>query len=449
MRRFRLVLLRASIWLAPLFFSHAQTSTDDAAVLHLEDALALADAANRQEASTRIGVAKAEATVGETKTSYFPQLKFDALTGIAIEPLSLTIPAGSLGTYTGIGPLPKMDSNISSPQQFSGLLFGTAQQPLTQLYKVHLAVGEAQLGVPLAKEQLRQARQQLADQVRQSYYAISQAQGQLHAIETQVAYLKELSLEAQNNLNQQTILQSDALTVTANLKNAQYQQVAAEDSLALKKENFNYLLARPIQTPFSVDDVPQPRLQELDLEQATKQALAQRPELRLARLQEQQAEFEVRREHADYIPDISVGITSLSFLNVSFFPANVTNLGFMLQWQPWDWGQKKQKLASLKGSSEQATLKTADIEQQIRLDVDQAFRALRRSRMQVDAQASALDAEKERFRETQNQYHEKAILLSDLMKEESAVAQAISNYANALSGFWTAKADFAKALGED
>jgi outer membrane protein TolC len=430
--------------------ARAQASADTTPpVLHLEDALILGDAANRQVATARIGIAKAEASVADVKTSYFPQLQINAITGIAIEPFSLTIPAGSLGTYTGIGPVPATDSHISSSQQFSGALYGAAHQPLTQLYKVRLAVDETQLGVPIAKEQVRQAHQQLADQIRQSYYAIEQAQGQLHAAQDQVTYLKELAVEAQNNLNQQTVLQSDAKTVTANLKNAQYQQVAAEDALALKKENLNYLLARSIDTPFAVDEVPEATSQELNLEQATKLALAQRPELRLARLQEQQAQFEVRRERAEYIPDITIGLTTFSFLNVEFFPSNVTNLGFTLQWQPWDWGEKKHKIANLRGSSEQASIKTADTEQQIRLDVDQAFRALRRSRLQLDAQAAALDAEKERFHEIQNQYHQKAVLLSDLMKEQAAVAQAISNYANALTGFWTAKADFAKALGED
>ncbi len=211
----------------------------------------------------------------------------------------------------------------------------------------------------------------------------------------------------------------------------------------------NYQLGRPIRTPFAVDEIPDTTPQELDLEQATKEALAQRPELRLARLQEGQAQFEVRRERAEYIPDISVGVTSFSFLSVEFFPANTTNLGFTLQWQPWDWGEKKQKTTELKGSAAQASLKTADTEEQIRLDVDQSFRTLRRSRMQLDAQSAAVEAEKERFREQQDQYHQQAILLSDLMKEESAVAQAISNYANALSAFWTARADFARALGEN
>lgn len=447
--RLRRFLWCAGICLAAIPRICAQSSADNTPVLHLEDALALANAANRQTGITRIGVAKAEAEVGETKTHRYPELKFAAMTGIALEPFSLTIPKGALGTYQGIGPLPSTDSDISSPRHFSGLLYGAAQQPVTQLYKVHLAVAEQELGVSIAKEQLRQSQQQLADQVRQDYYGIAQAQGQLHAVETQVTYLKQLVVEIQNNLNQQTVLRSDALTVAANLKSAQYQQASADDALALKKENLNYQLGRPIRTPFAVDEIPDTTPQELDLEQATKEALAQRPELRLARLQEGQAQFEVRRERAEYIPDISVGVTSFSFLSVEFFPANTTNLGFTLQWQPWDWGEKKQKTTELKGSAAQASLKTADTEEQIRLDVDQSFRTLRRSRMQLDAQSAAVEAEKERFREQQDQYHQQAILLSDLMKEESAVAQAISNYANALSAFWTARADFARALGEN
>jgi len=431
------------------FVANAQSAADNPPVLHLEDALALAQTANRQEAITRIGITQAQASVKEAISSYYPQLKVDAVTGVPIQPFSFTIPAGTLGTYPGIGPLPATNSQITSPRQFSGVLYASAQQPLTQLYKVHLAVAESKLGISSAKEQLRQSRQDVARQVRETYYSISQAQAQLRASEITITYLKQLSVEIQNNLAQQTVLQSDAMTITANLKNAEFQRQGAEDSLALNKENLNYLLARPLQTPFAVDENPQPTLQELDLDEAIKEALAQRPDLRLARLQEQQAEFEVRRERAEYIPDITAGVTFLSFPNIAFLPSSVSSLGITLQWQPFDWGYKKQKIISLKGSSAQASLKTADTEQQIRLNVDQAFRRLRRGRLQLAAASAALDAQKEHLREAQNQYHQRTSLLSDLKNQESAVEQAVSNYTNALTEFWTAKAEFAKALGED
>jgi outer membrane protein len=450
MSRFCWMLLCAGLCLQSQLVAKAQSAPDNTpVVLHLEDALALANTANRQEAITRIGITQAQASVKEARTYFYPQLKASAVTGVPIQEFSFTIPAGTLGTYPGIGPLPATNSQIKSPQQFSGVIYASAQQPLTQLYKVHLAVAESKLGIISAKEQFRQSHQEIARQVRESYYSISQAQAQLRVTEITITYLRQLSVETQNNLAQQTVLKSDAMTVTSNLKNAEFQHQGAEDSLALKKENLNYLLARPLQTDFTVDEDPQPTLQELDLDEAIKEALAQRPELRLARLQEQQAEFEVRRERAEYIPDITAGITFLAFPNVNFLPSTVSNLGITFQWQPFDWGQKKQRIVNLKGSSAQATLKTADTEQQIRLNVDQAFRRLRRSRLQLAAESAALDAEQERFREAQNQYQQKAILLSDLMKEESAVEQAVAHYTDAVTEFWTAKAEFAKALGED
>ena len=447
MCRFCWMLLCAGVYLH--FVANAQSAADNPPVLHLQDALALAETANRQEAITRIGIIQAQASVKEAKSFYYPQLKADVIAGVPLETFSFTIPAGTLGTYPGVGPLPATNSQITSPKEFSGFFHLSAQQPLTQLYKVHLAVAESKLGITSAQEQLRQSHQEVARQVRETYYSISQAQAQLRATEITITYLKQLSVETQNNLAQQTVMQSDALAVTANLKNAEFQQQGAEDSLALKKESLNYLLARPLQTPFAVDEDPQPTLQELDLDEAIKEALAQRPDLRLARLQEQQAEFEVRRERAEYIPDITAGITFLGFPNVQFLPSTVTNLGITLQWQPFDWGYKRQKIISLRGSSAQAALKTADTEQQIRLNVDQTFRRLRRSRLQLAAESAALDAQKELFREAQNQYHQKTILLSGLMQQESAVERAVSHYTDALTEFWTAKADFAKALGED
>jgi outer membrane protein TolC len=119
-----------------------------------------------------------------------------------------------------LGRILASDLFLQAPQRLSAVIYGTAQQPLTQLYKVHLAVAEAQLGVRSASEQLRQAHQDLTRQVRESYYSISQAQSQLHATETALAYLKELSVEAQNNLTQQTVLQADAMTETAKPKDA-------------------------------------------------------------------------------------------------------------------------------------------------------------------------------------------------------------------------------------
>jgi outer membrane protein TolC len=48
-----------------------------------------------------------------------------------------------------------------------------------------------------------------------------------------------------------------------------------------------------------------------------------------------------------------------------------------------------------------------------------------------------------------NRYSERAVLFNDVLQTESDLAQANHQYRDALVGFWTAKADFEKAIGEE
>jgi outer membrane protein TolC len=81
--------------------------------------------------------------------------------------------------------------------------------------------------------------------------------------------------------------------------------------------------------------------------------------------------------------------------------------------------------------------------------VDSQFRKLREARAQLGVAESARDAEQERFRNQTDAYSQQAILLSDLLQREASVATAEDQYRQALLAFWTARADFERALGEE
>ena len=194
---------------------------------------------------------------------------------------------------------------------------------------------------------------------------------------------------------------------------------------------------------------PLPAVEEIDLAAAQSLALRQRPEIQEARLQTKKAETEVRRQRAEYIPDISAGFTYASFPNVSFLPQNFMNAGFLVQWQPFDWGQKRHKTKSLRDATKQSTLAERDTEQQILLDVNTKFRALAEARMLLDTTALTQQEQREKLRETTNRYPEKAALLSDVLQQQGAMVQADSEYQSAVAAFWKAKANFDRALGRE
>jgi outer membrane protein len=430
-----------------LFFFGSLLS--EAQVLTLNNAVELAAKENRNVQISALDVAKAGEMVAETKTTRLPQFNAYILGGESLTPIDFTIPKGALGVYPSTGPIPAQNATISTPQNFSALIYGSAAQPVTQLRKIGLAIRESRVGEEMAQESLRQQKQETAHQVKDAYYQIVQTQTQISSALESLKYLTELDALTERNLAEQTVLKSDSLNVKAKLSQQRYQLLVLQDTLASQKEALNRLLGRDLQTDFTVEEQPLPTPGELDLAAARKEATEQRSEIREARLQTQKAELEVRREHAEYLPDVSLQLTYISLPDISFAPKNILSAGFLFQWQPYDWGQKKHKIEELKSTSKQAALSAQDAEQQVLLDVNMKFRKLMETRALLDTQAAVQETEREKLRVMMNQYQQKSALLADLLQQQASVAQADDQYQQALAGFWTAKAGFDHAVGRD
>jgi outer membrane protein TolC len=442
-----LLLLIAGI--STVALAQAPEPASSAPLLTLDEAIRIAIDKNRDVHIRTLEISKAKETVAEARTNYLPKFDTYVLAGTPIQPLNFRVPAGVFGTYPGIGPIPAQNSTIRSPVQIGAFINASAAQPLTQLYKVNLAVRQAQLGIDLAREGLRSQEQETAKQVKEAYYQVAQLQAQVASAQASVQALMELSTLTAQRLAQQTVLESDSLSVRAKLEKERYQLLTMQDGLELQKQGLNRLLGRDLRTPFSVEVQPFGERAEWDLEAARKQALEQRPELREARLQTKVAELDVRRERAKYIPDLSVQVGYIGFQNISFVPQNVGNVGFVLQWQPFDWGFKKHRIKELQATTEQKETAEQDVAQRILLDVEDKFRKLEEARLLLDAQSDERDAEQVRLLEVTNRYNQQAALLSDLLQQQAAVSQAEAQYQQAVAGFWTARAEFDKATGAE
>ena len=147
---------------------HAQSSRK----LSLPEAV---DLALKQNSDLRIGRAKVRGNqyhAAGTRADELPQVKTDAaLFGIA-KTQNLTIPAGSLGAYPGIGLLPGSAVLINQGNHDLLITNTTVEQPITQLIKLRAARHAAQADVRASQADLRKAENEVALQVRQVYIEI-------------------------------------------------------------------------------------------------------------------------------------------------------------------------------------------------------------------------------------------------------------------------------------
>ena len=159
--------------------------------------------------------------------------------------------------------------------------------------------------------------------------------------------------------------------------------------------------------------------------------------------------METKIEKTRDIPDIAIQASYISPANINFLPQNIGSVGALLTWQPWDWGRKRHNVAQKVLAERQAALSVDDTRDQILLDVNSNFRQLREARAQLPAAEAARDAEREKLRNQREAYSQQSILLSDLLRQQASVAGAEDQYRQAIFGYWRARADFQKALGEE
>jgi outer membrane protein TolC len=239
------------------------------------------------------------------------------------------------------------------------------------------------------------------------------------------------------------------LVVDARLAKAQYDLSVAENGLATQHEHLNQLLGRDLAAPFRVTSMPEEDATVLTLEAARQQASQNRPEIRQAHLKEKQAEYDRRLAKAEYIPDLSVWVGYMGLQNVQVLPANVGLAGFLLTWEPFDWGRRRNQVMEKTKTVEQARNGAQEAESQIAVEVGMKYRKWKEAALLLKASRTAQEAAAEQFRVTGNKYREQAALVKDLLQAQAQSSETVFKYQQALSSYWSALAELRKAVGEE
>ncbi|MGB8432705.1 MAG: TolC family protein, partial [Burkholderiales bacterium] len=246
-------------------------------VLTLEEAIALALQKNRQVQNSTLDVAKSNDQIESSKTQRYPQLQIAVTPAYSITPIDLTYQQGAFGTYPApVGPIPAQTTTLTTDRGYSTAISASVSQPISQLYKIGLSIEQLGVGADMSKQDLRNQRQTIVNNVKQAYFAVLQSQSSLESLREQVASSKEVLRVVTEQAAEQTALEPTLLQSRASLAQAEYNVGATRHTLASQKENLNYLLGRDPETPFAVREVPSATPLQNDLAAARAAALRQR-----------------------------------------------------------------------------------------------------------------------------------------------------------------------------
>jgi len=425
------------------FTTKGQTTTDS---LTLDQAIDLALKDNHIVKIAELGVERANEDISAAKTARLPSLHWYTLVSGNLAHNTIKVPNPVDNQFPGLGPFFALNPD-RKPIVFFG---GTAVLPLTQQYRIGLHINLARVTRELDQAKLKQEQNETIDKVKKAYYAILQTTSALGSVREALKSYRELDKVTGDYVVQQVALKADHLVVQTHLAKVEYEELELSNRLATQKEQLNSLLGREVSTAFEVAPVSESVSFKPDLLEARKIALERRPELQQAKLTVQQATLDRRIKKSEYIPDVSAGFVYLAPRNTdSVIPRNFANVGVIVNWEVFDWGRKKHELAEKELAVEQAKNGVKETEDQILIDVGDKMRKLEQSGRALHVAQLGEDSAKENLRVSTGRYKFQAVMLSDVLQSQAQLAEASHEYQQALLAFWTARAEFEKALGED
>ena len=438
---------------ATAFAQEPGSAQSTAETLTLEQAITIALKENRSGKNARLEVGKAQDQTAAARTRRLPNFKLTSSISQPLSTFGTTFEKGAFGTYSGIGPVPSEDTVIQSSKTPTAVVVGQITQPVTQLHRINLQIKQLEKANEISQAQLSAKEQAIVNDVKHAYYAILQTQGSFEAAEANIKLYRELDRVTGEYVLQQVVLKTEHMDVQTKLARADYEVLTLANQLASQKEQLNNLLGRDVTTDFRVSDAAetaQVMMRETDLAQARERALAQRPEIREAQLRVDQAKLEKRIKKSEFIPDVSLTVNYAStFSSTNFLPRSLSGVGIQVEWEAFDWGRRKREIAEKQRSISQADNSLLETQSQVLMEVNSRYRRVQEACQLLRIARLAQTAARANVQIATYKYRLEAVLLKDVLMAQTVLADSNNEYQKALLSFWTAKADFEKAMGEN
>ena len=442
--------IRCTLLLASLgLVAPAQDSPSSPETLTVDQAVQYALQQNPGLRTAELDVEKAKDNLSAFSTRRLPSIKWTTLGGQLLTKPTVTFDQGVFGTYPGVGPIPGKETKVNIPRKPTAFMFGQILQPLSQQYRLGLGVKLHDLDRQIESAKLAEQRAAVAEQVRKAYYRLLETQSALESVEQSLPLYRETVRLAKVGFKLETVLASQRLKAEAETAKVELDALKLRNPIATQMEALNELMGRPVTTRFRTASVEHVVEERIDPEEVIQTALVQRPELRQASLRIQQADLDIRVKRSEYIPDVSLAFTYGSAFNMqNALPQNVTTAGVFLEWEVFDWGRKKQELSAKRHTASQARVAQEALDRRIRVEVAQAVRQCVEAAQRVKVSTLAQQAAREDLREQQSAFGREAVLLKNVLQSQTVLAAADDEQRRALAGYWSARAELKRVVGE-
>jgi outer membrane protein TolC len=447
----------------------------DGRALTIEESIALSLEQNRSIRDARLQLLTAERQVKEARGRAMPDISVNASFTRNLQPLESLLPA-------------IIFDPTADPDDFIAVRFGadnnwssalSVSQPLFD-YSVFVGLKVASQFRQLQVEGVRGAAQQAATSTRRAFHEVLLARERFRLTESSVQRLRQ-TLEETRARNQEGLASDyDVLRLEVELGNLEPQLRQASDILAAAGRGLAIAMGLDIESTFTplgslreidvttrtadtaesrslVEVVGEPRALAMSYDDLLARALAERSDLRQARINRNLSQAQVKATMSDLFPSLSgfynYSLTAQENGRPDFFGENsrqqatVMQAGIQVEIPLFSGFQNSARLQQQKIAVDRSNSSLALLRDQATNQLRTLLDALDETRLRAQAQARAVDQANLGFEIASAQYREGVSSRLEVVDAENALRQAEFNFAQAVYDHLNAQADFDLAVG--
>jgi outer membrane protein TolC len=414
----------------------------------LNEAVALATKQNSIVKMARLKTKEMDAKVTEARANYFPVLSNESDAAHLRDIEHLEIPMGALGVYPVPGPVPGANALLPLGHHNFLLSTTTAAQPITQYFKIHAGVAAAHADAGMARDNARQAEDEVALKMKELYYGLLSAERREAAAKLKIEAGEDKLDEARRGVEAGAVLELKVLEGKAQIADARHKLGSLEDAISDMQVEFNDLAGLPLETEVELV-APEVQTSDVTAGDLEAEAVKRNPEVAAARETLAKAKAGLAAAHAEYIPEIGAFAQFIHQDGVPLLTENNGGVGLKMNWTLVEFGKRSGKVHASKAQVGEAEENLRHAENQVRVEIEKNVRKVRRAETGLEAARESVEARREMRRITANQVEAKTVNASALAEADGQLAEAEAELFQAEAERSTARAELARTLGQE
>jgi outer membrane protein len=324
----------------------------------------------------------------------------------------------------------------------------SASLPLYTGGKLESIINQAKLGLKASDLTIDATKQQLRLSTTMAYYTVLQCRNMLDiAKQSEAAFAAHLE-NVQHMYNEGVVAYPDVLQTKVQLANAQDRLVKAQNGYNLAVYDLNNVMGLPLHSAIQLKEDLKNPLPSGTLDDSINYALAHRPEIAIEQVSVHIAKDQIKIAASDKRPTVAL-TGSNTWFDKEFAGTKYKNWAVTVaaQFNVFDSGNTNAQIKQAEAGVAIAKKQEQQAIDSISLEVSKAYLSMKEAEKRIETSKTAVEEAEVNFKLSQRRYSEGIGTNLDVMDAELALAQAKTNFVQALYDYNTSKAQLDKAMG--